>query len=62
MCRWLNPKYVFFSTVTESVISAKFQEISSIFANFQKFRPIKESGKMLQPQVNYENHSALYYE
>ena len=44
-----NPKYVFSSTVTESVISAKFQEISGRFANFQKFRRIKGSGKMLEP-------------
>ena len=57
-----NPKYVFFSTVTESVISAKFQEISCRFAKFQKFRPIKERGKMLEAQVNCENHSALYHE
>ena len=38
--------------MTESIIFAKFQRILEDFANFQKFRLMKESGKMLEPQVN----------
>ena len=31
----------------------KFQQILEYFANFQKFRQMKQSGKMLEPQVNH---------
>ena len=35
----------------------KFQQILEYFANFQKFRQMKQSGKMLEPQVNHRNMS-----
>ena len=38
----------FLSTTADSVKCAKFQAIWWIFANFQKFRHIKESGIMLE--------------
>ena len=45
--------------MTESITFAKFQPILEEFANFQKFRLMKESGKMLEPQVNYSNMSQV---
>ena len=54
-----TPKQVFSSTMTESITFAKFQPILEDFANFQKFRLMKESGKMLEPQVNYSNMSQV---
>ena len=43
--------------MTDSITFAKFQPILEEFANFQKFRQMKETGKMLEPQVNYTNRS-----
>ena len=54
-----TPNTVFSSTMTESITFAKFQPILEDFANFQKFRLMKESGKMLEPQVNYSNMSQV---
>ena len=45
--------------MTDSITFAKFQPILEEFANFQKFRQMKESGKMLEPQVNYSNRSRI---
>ena len=45
--------------MTESITFAKFQPILEDFANFHKFRLMKESGKMLEPQVNYSNMSQV---
>ena len=44
---------------TDPVTFAKFQLILEDFGNFQKFRQMKESGKMLEPQVNYSNRSRV---
>ena len=44
--------------MTDSITFAKFQPILEEFADFQKFRQMKESGKMLEPQVNYSNRSS----
>ena len=38
--------------MTNSITFAKFQPFLEDFANFQKFRLMKESGKMLEQQVN----------
>ena len=54
-----TPNQVFSSTMTESITFAKFQPILEEFANFQKFRLMKESGKILEPQVNYSNMSQV---
>ena len=43
--------------MTDSVTFAKFQPILEYFANFQKLRQMKQSGKMLEPQVNHRNMS-----
>ena len=43
--------------MTDSITFAKFQPILEVFGNFKKFRQMKESGKMLEPQVNYSNRS-----
>ena len=43
--------------MTDSVTFAKFQPILEYFANFQKFSQMKQSGKMLEPQVNHRNMS-----
>ena len=45
--------------MTESITFAKFHPILEDFANFQKFRLMKQSGKMLEPQVNYSNMSQV---
>ena len=54
-----TPNQVFSSTMTESITFAKFQPILEDFANFQKFRLMKETGKMLEQQVNYSNMSQV---
>ena len=54
-----TPNQVFSSTMTDLITFAKFQPILEEFANFQKFRLMKESGKMLEPQVNYSNMSQV---
>ena len=46
-----KPNKVFASTQTGSVILAKFHELSNKFANFQKLRQTKQSGKMLDVQA-----------
>ena len=43
--------------MTDPKIFEKFQGILEDFGKFQKFRQMKESGKMLEPQVNYRNMS-----
>ena len=48
--------------MTDSITFAKFQAILEDFANFQKFRQMKESGNMLEAQVNYENMSQVHHE
>ena len=48
--------------MTDSVSFAKFQAILENFANFQKFSYKKESGKMLEAQVNYKNMSRVHYD
>ena len=45
--------------MTDSITFAKFEPILEDFANFQKFRLMKESGKMLEPQVNCSNMSQV---
>ena len=57
-----TPNEVFSSTMTDSVTFAKFQAILENFANFQKFKQMKESGKMLEPQVNYMNMCRVNHE
>ena len=48
--------------MTDSITLAKFQLILEAFANFKKFRQMKESGKMLEPQVNYTNRSRVNHD
>ena len=48
--------------MTDSITFAKFQPILEDFANFQKFRQMKERGKMLEPQVNYSNRSRVNHD
>ena len=48
--------------MTDSIAFAKFEPILEEFANFQKLRQIKESGKMLEPQVNYSNRSRVNHD
>ena len=48
--------------MTDSITFAKFQPILEEFANFQKFRQMKESGKMLEPQVNYSNRCRVNHD
>ena len=46
---------------TGSVIFAKFHELSNKFANFQKLRETKETGKMLDVQGWSTNLSLVYH-
>ena len=48
--------------MTASVTFAKFQVILEYFANFQKFRQMKASAKMLEPKVNYTNMSPVNHD
>ena len=48
--------------MTASVTFAKFQVILEYFANFQKFRQMKASAKMLEPKVNYRNISPVNHD
>ena len=57
ICVLSTPNEVFSSTMTHPKTFEKFQQILEYFANFQKFRQMKQSGKMLEPQVNYRNMS-----
>ena len=43
--------------MTDSRNFEKFQPILEYSDNFQKFRQMKQSGKMLEPQVNHRNMS-----
>ena len=43
--------------MTDSITFAKFEPILKEFANFQKFRQIKQTSKMFEPQLNYKNMS-----
>ena len=52
ICAKGTPKSFFSSTTTDFIISAKSQPISCKFAKFQKFRNIRETGKLLEPQAN----------
>ena len=45
--------------MTDSITFAKFEPILEDFANFQKFRQIKQTSKMLEPQLNYKNMSQV---
>ena len=45
--------------MTDSITFAKFEPILEEFANFQKFRQIKQTSKMLEPQLNYKNMSQV---
>ena len=54
-----TPNQVFSSTMTDSITFAKFEPILGEFANFQKFRQIKQTSKMLEPQLNYKNMSQV---
>ena len=40
---------------------AKFQAILGQFANFQKFRAVKESSKMLEAQINLWHLSQMFH-
>ena len=48
--------------MTDSITFAKFQPILEEFANFQKFRQMKQTSKMLEPQLNYSNRSQVNHE
>ena len=48
--------------MTASLTFAKFQQFLEYFANFQKFRQMKASGKMLEPKVNYRNMSPVNHD
>ena len=48
--------------MTESITLAKFEPILEEFANFQKFRQMKQTSKMLEPQVNYKNMSQVNHD
>ena len=52
ICAKGTPNSFFSSTTTDFIISAKSQPISCKFAKFQKFRKIRETGKLLEPQAN----------
>ena len=54
-----TPNQVFSSTMTESITFAKFEPILEEFANFQKFRQMKQTSKRLEPQLNYKNMSQV---
>ena len=43
--------------MTDLITFAKFEPILEEFANFKKFRQMKQTSKMLEPQLNYKNMS-----
>ena len=45
--------------MTDSISFAKFEPILEEFENFQKFRQIKQTSKMLELQLNYKNMSQV---
>ena len=48
--------------MTDSITFAKFEPILEEFANFQKFRQIKQTSKMLEPQLNYKDMSQVNHD
>ena len=48
--------------MTDSITFAKFEPILEEFANFQKFRQMKQTSKMLEPQLNYKNMSQVNHD
>ena len=48
--------------MTDSFTFAKFQPILEEFENFQKFRQMKQTSKMLEPQLNYKNMSQVNHD
>ena len=48
--------------MTDPVTFAKFEAILDDFGNFQKFRQMKETAKMLEPKVNYSNMSRVNHD
>ena len=48
--------------MTDSITFAKFEKILEEFANFQKFRQMKQTSKMLETQLNYKNMSQLNHD
>ena len=48
--------------MTDPKTFEKFQGMLEDFAKFQKFRQMKQSGKMLEPQVNYRNMSPVNHD
>ena len=48
--------------MTDSITFAKFQPILEEFANFQKLRQMKQTSKMLEPQLNYKNMSQVNHD
>ena len=48
--------------MTDSITFAKFEPILEEFANFQKFRQMKQTSKMLQSQLNYKNMSQVNHD
>ena len=48
--------------MTDSITFAKFQPILKEFENFQKFRQMKQTSKMLEPQLNYKNMSQVNHD
>ena len=48
--------------MTDSITFAKFQPILEEFGNFQKFRQMKQTRKMLEPQLNYKNMSQVNHD
>ena len=45
--------------MTDSITFAKFQPVLEDFGHFEKFRQMKESGKIFEPQLNYSNRSRV---
>ena len=54
-----TPNQVFSSTMPDSITFAKFEPILEEFANFQKFRHMKQTSKRLEPLLNYKNMSQV---
>ena len=48
--------------MTDPKTFEKFQGMLEDFAKFKKFRQMKESGKMLEPQRNYRNMSPVNHD
>ena len=48
--------------MTDSITFAKFEPILEDFANIKKFRQMKQTSKMLEPQLNYKNMSQVNHD